>query len=119
MLNVLNVEKNKNGGMSRTHKKSLEIIKNYCESLDLVDVWRVLNPELFKFTWRQRKPEVYCRLDFFLVSQGILCKIHVIEADIISGYKTDHSMIILEISLHSNTRGRGFWKLNTSFIETE
>ena len=29
-------------------------------------------------------------------------------------------MIVLEISLHSNTRGRGFWKLNTSFlIETE
>ena len=29
-------------------------------------------------------------------------------------------MIVLEISLHSNTRGRGFWKLNTCFlIETE
>lgn len=55
---VLSVEKDKKGDMSRTHKKSLEIINNYCESLDLVDVWRVLNPELFKFTWRQRKPEV-------------------------------------------------------------
>ena len=56
---VLNVEKDKKGGMSRTHKKSLEITNNYCESLDLVNVWRVLNPELFKFTWRQRKPEVF------------------------------------------------------------
>ena len=29
-------------------------------------------------------------------------------------------MITLQISLHSNTRGRGFWKLNTSFLsETE
>ena len=29
-------------------------------------------------------------------------------------------MIVLEISLHSKTRGRGFWKLNTSFLtETE
>ena len=84
---VLSVKKDKKGGMSRTHKKSLEIINNYCESLDLVDVWRVLNPELFKFTWRQRKPEVYCRLDFFLVSQGILC--NIIKADIIPGYKTD------------------------------
>ena len=25
-------------------------------------------------------------------------------------------MITLTISLHSNTRGRGFWKLNTSFL---
>ena len=29
-------------------------------------------------------------------------------------FKTDHSMITLNISLHSNPRGRGFWKLNTS-----
>ena len=25
-------------------------------------------------------------------------------------------MITLQISLHSNNRGRGFWKLNTSFL---
>jgi len=25
-------------------------------------------------------------------------------------------MVTLQISLHSNTRGRGFWKLNTSFL---
>ena len=63
---VLDVEKDKKkGGISRTHKKSLEIINNFCESLDLVDAWRVLNPELSGFTWRQRKPVVHCRLDFF------------------------------------------------------
>ena len=43
---VLDVEKDKKGGISRTHKKSFEIINNFCESLDLVDAWRVLNPEL-------------------------------------------------------------------------
>ena len=31
-------------------------------------------------------------------------------------YKMDHSMITLQISLHSNNRGWGFWKLNTSFL---
>ena len=33
-----------------------------------------------------------------------------------TGYKTDHSMITLSLSLHSNPRGLGFWKLNTSFL---
>ena len=28
-------------------------------------------------------------------------------------------MITLQLSLHSNLRGRGFWKLNTSFLKDE
>ena len=32
------------------------------------------------------------------------------------GFKTDHSMIIINIALHSNERGPGYWKLNTSFL---
>ena len=38
------------------------------------------------------------------------------SADIVPGYKTDHSMITLRLLLHSNPRGPGFWKLNTSFL---
>lgn len=33
-----------------------------------------------------------------------------------AGFKTDHSMVTIEIALHSNPRGPGFWKLNTSFL---
>ena len=80
--------------------------------------WRVLKPDSSKFTWRQRKPEINCRLDFFLINQCNFC--NIINAEILAGYKTDHSMITLQISLHPNTRDRGFWKLNTSFLtETE
>ena len=113
-----NVEKDKKGGLARTHKKSLEVINSASESLDLIDAWRVLNPDSSRFTWRQKKPEIQCRLDFFLINQ---CTFYnIINAEILAGYKTDHSMITLQISLRSNTRGRGFWKLNTSFLsETE
>ena len=111
---VLDVEKDKKGGLARTHYKSLEVINNFSENLDLVDVWTALNPNSLRYSWRQRKPEIHCRLDFFLISQCTLC--NTINADILPGYKTDHSMINLHISLHSNTRGRGFWKLNTSFL---
>ena len=115
---VLDVEKVKKGGLARTHKKSLEVINSASESLDLIDAWRVLNPDSSRFTWRQKKPEIHCRLDFFLINQCTFC--NIINAEILAGYKTDHSMITLQISLHSNTRGRGFWKLNTSFLsETE
>ena len=48
------------------------------------------------------------------MNQTTFC--NTISADILPGYKTDHSMITLQISLHSNNRGWGFWKLNTCFL---
>lgn len=111
---VLDVDKDKKGGLARTLKKSLEVINDFSDKLDIIDAWRVLNPESPRFTWRQKKPEVHCRLDFFLVNQTTFC--NTVSADITPRYKMDHSMITLQISLHSNNRGRGFWKLNTSFL---
>ena len=58
--------------------------------------------------------EIHCRLDFFLVSQSLMC--YVIGAHITMGFKTDHSMIVIDVALHSNERGPGYWKLNTSFL---
>ena len=85
---MLDVEKDKKGGLANTHKKSLKVINRFSEDLDLIDVWRVQNPELRRFTWRQRNPEIHYRLDFFLVTQGTLCS--AINTDIVPGYKTDH-----------------------------
>ena len=33
-----------------------------------------------------------------------------------AGFKSDHSMVAIKIALHTNSRGPGFWKLNTSFL---
>ena len=40
----------------------------------------------------------------------------VANADITPGYKTDHSMITLGLTIQSNPKGPGLWKLNTSFL---
>ena len=111
---VLDLEKDKMGGLTKTHQNSVKVVQEFSEKLDLVDVWRILHPDTSRFTWRQRHPKVHCRLDFFLVSQSTV-NITTL-ADIVPGYKTDHSMTMLCLSLHSNLRGPGFWKLNTSFL---
>ena len=80
---VLDVEKDKKGGLARTHKKSLEVINSASESLDLIDAWRVLNPDSSRFTWGQKKPESHCRLDFFLINQCTFC--NIIIAEILAG----------------------------------
>ena len=106
--------------MSKFQKQSqnaLKIINQNCEELNLTDIWRTLNAGKHRYTWRRKKPEIQCRLDFFLITSNLICDINL--ADIAPGYKTDHSMILLKVALHHNPRGRGFWKLNTSLLKEE
>ena len=35
---------------------------------DLIDIWRTRNPDSTLFTWRQKKPIIQRRLDFWLIS---------------------------------------------------
>ena len=114
---VLDVKEDKKGGLPRTLQNTLKIINQNCEELNLTDTWRMLNAGKHRYTWHWKKPEIQCRLDFFLISSDLICDISL--ADIASGYKTDHSMILLKVALHHNPSGRGFWKLNTSLLKEE
>ena len=62
---VLDVEKDKRGGLARTHQKAWKVIQDFSENLGLTDIWRLLNPEAKRYTWRQNQPAVHCPLDFF------------------------------------------------------
>ena len=55
---VLDLEKDKSGGLPKTHQNCLKIIKEFSEKLDPVDIWRALHPETTRFTWRRRSPKV-------------------------------------------------------------
>ncbi|CAH3174038.1 unnamed protein product, partial [Porites lobata] len=92
---VMDVQKDKKGGNATTQRNSLKEVQNIANSLDLIDVWRTLNPDGKRFTLRRTKPEVHY---------------------ILPGYKTDHSLITIHLASNSNPRGPGFWKLNTSFL---
>ena len=39
------------------------------------------------------------------------------DSDIVPGYRTDHSGIILKIKLQENERGIGYWKFNNSLLK--
>ena len=114
---VLDLDKGKRGGLAKiklTKIVSVKIIHEFSEKLDLVDVWRVLHPDTSGFTWRQHRQRIQCILVFFSVSQSTVILRRL--TDIVPGYKKDRSMITLRLSLHSNPRGPGFWKLNISFL---
>ena len=52
---VLDTEKNKLGGLSRTRQSSLKVILEQPKSLELVDIWRYQNPEEKHFHLKIKK----------------------------------------------------------------
>ena len=71
-------------------------------------------PTSSQYTWRWRSPVIKCRLDYFLVSSQLVYVTK--ETDIKPGFRTDHSLITINILKNNQNRGRGFWKLNTSLL---
>ena len=104
---VLDVKKDKKGGTPSTHINSQKVIQDWIDNTDLLDVWRMTHPEVSKFTWKRTRPfKIFCRLDFFLISSGLFGKVE--KSNILPGFKTDHSLITLDIDLSLFERGPGF-----------
>ena len=80
----------------KTKKVEEQQLKHISNVLDLVDIWRCFNPEAKRFTWRRRKPDIHCRLHVFLTSSSLSTTIA--NADILPGYKTDHSLISIHLA---------------------
>lgn len=83
--------------------------------MNLMDIWCDFYLDILCFMWRRNKFEIYCRLDFFLISLSLF--IDVFEVDILLGFKIDYFIIILIFGIKINFRGLGFWKLNSYFLK--
>ena len=90
-------------------------VENMILDLDITDIWRDLNPEIRRYTWRRPNPLQQSRLDFFLISESIVQNVE--DADILHGYRSDHSMIVLNFSFGKLEKRRSYWKLNTSLLK--
>ena len=62
---VSDVEKDKSGGLARTHQKALKVIQDFSENLALTNIWRFFNPKARRYTWRQNQLAIRYRLEFF------------------------------------------------------
>ena len=91
-----------------------EVLK-FLDEENYIDIYRFINDDK-GFTWRRLNPEIkQARLDFFLISEETF----QIASDCkkVSGYRTDHSGIVLQLRLNQNERGRSYWKFNNSLLK--
>ena len=99
-------------------KESVKKIQDLCLDFDLVDIWRIRNPECKRFTWRQKNPFIQRRLDYWLINDSSQDDIE--KSDIIPWINSDHSAIFLHLnSLDKPEYGPSFWKFNASLIDDD
>ena len=99
----------------RNRPRAREKIFELMEVSKLKDVWRELNPNDRKFTWRRFNSIQQGRLDYFLISENVLQNTE--SALIEPGYRSDHSIITIIINTNKNgPKPRTHWKFNNSLL---
>jgi len=58
-------------GSLLSRKSVVASISCFQEDLDLVDIWRIKNPVSRSFTWSQNSTNIFCRLDYWLISNNL------------------------------------------------
>ena len=94
--------------------------KKICEKmflLNLIDVWRELNPSKRQYTWRKFNSNKQGRLDYFLISKILMP--NIANTNISPGYRSDHSIISLKFKGYIPKRDRSFWKFNNSLLRDQ
>ena len=111
---VLNPDLDNRGYQHINNPRARQELLYKINELDLIDIFRVLNPTLKKYSWKQWGTSKFARLDYFLVSSSLLPFIQRVE--ILPTCYSDHNPISLEIDFSRFQRGYGFWKLNNSLL---
>ena len=89
----LNPKLDKKGGVLVPRKMVIDNIECLQNELDLVDIWRIRNPRMKSYTWSQKSPQVFRRLDYWLISNNLHDFVN--STAITPTLKTDHAAIEL------------------------
>ena len=103
------------GGNPCLKKKSIAKLIQIKEKFDLCDIWRIRNPKIKRFTFRQQHISGFIqrRLDYFFVFN--LLQESVNKTEVLTAFSTDHSPLLFSLDLHKDeNRENGLWKFNSS-----
>ena len=103
-------------GSYTNNDKAGKALLSIMNKKQLLDTWRYFHPEQNGFTWQKLRPKAsFSRLDYILVSDTF--EQYVDKVQLAPGFRSDHSMLSIIVSIQQHKRGPGYWKLNTSFLK--
>ena len=95
--------------------RSRDILLETINTLNLCDIFREMNPELKRYTWRRKNPLKQARLDYAIGSRALLDIIN--SCKIVPGYRSDHSRVDIELLLNPFIKGKGIWRFNCGLLK--
>ena len=96
--------------------KARGVVKELLDDMDYMDAYRLINDDKKGFTWRKLNPEKkQARLDYFLINFDTF--VHLDDCQIVPGYRSDHSGVLLKLDFFEQARGKGYWKFNNSLLK--
>ena len=101
---VIDPQKDCHNYLHLHNPKARSVVINTVNDLDLIHIYRSLNPNTKHYTWRRKNPLKQARLDLFLISNSM--SVLASKSTIQSSYRSDHSILELDISIHKFKAGR-------------
>ena len=112
---VLDTTLDRNTNLGTNPKYAHQKLNSIMEENDLVDYWQILNPDVRTYSWHRSQPKfVGSRVDFTLLDTSLTPFVQKLFYS--AGFRTDHSMISLHLSMDEEKRGPGYWKLNNQLL---
>ena len=112
---VLNPELDSFNYVNINNPRSRQCVLEMLQLHNMKDAFRYLHPTLKRYSWRRKNPIKQARLDYFIVSESLTDLIA--DCNIKPGYRSDHSILELDLVVNPFQRGRGLWKLNCSLLK--
>ena len=95
--------------------KARQVILNIINDYNLIDAFRTFHPKDKRYSWRKKNPIKQARLDYFLISDKMT---NIVDNCMIRpSYRSDHSIVELDIIMNNLEIGKGIWKLNVSLLK--
>ena len=74
-----------------------------------------IKPKKNEFTYHRPQSNIHSRVDKIYASNNL----HITQSQIIPLQYLDHEALLAEFTLRYRTSGPGYWKLNTSILDTK
>ena len=108
MIYIFDISLESLGGNPCFKKKSIAKLIQIKEEINLCDIWRIRNPKIKRFTFRQQHISGFIqrRLDYFFVSN--LLQESINKTDVLAAFSTDHSLLLFSLDFPKDeNRGKG------------
>ena len=99
---------------SHGNENSRKALMSLIDEFNLFDVWRTEHPKLRAYTRHQKNAPALSRLDYILVSSVLADNFN--HSEIVSGIKSDHSIVKRNIAVSDSPKGKIYWKMNCHYL---